>query len=403
MESHSKIFVAGGSGMVGLAIIRKLISSGYDNTVSNFHKRPLNTDAAPVRWVKLDLTRQSDTESFFEKERPEYVFLAAARVGGILANSSYPANFIYDNIAIATNIIHSCYRYGVKKLLNLGSSCIYPREAPQPLKEEYLLTGPLEPTNEAYAIAKIAAIKLCRYYNQEYGTNFMSVMPTNLYGPNDNFDMETSHVLPALIRKFHLGRLLSKGQFDLIKKDFLAHGNAEGDIGGRRVVVCQDSPVDDVLALLRHFGVYGSSQSPPIGESGSLSNPTPNTQHPTPNTVVELWGTGTPRREFLHVDDLADACVFILNQRDYPVLGEFVNLGIGEDISIQELSVLIQEITDYRGEVAYDTSKPDGMREKLLDVSRSEELAWKAKIGLKEGLRDTYNWYLRNSSQASND
>ncbi|MCD6281580.1 MAG: GDP-L-fucose synthase, partial [Deltaproteobacteria bacterium] len=269
---------------------------------------------------ELDLTRQEDVEAFFEKERPEYVFLAAARVGGILANSTYKAEFIYDNIMIAANVINTSYKYGVKKLLNLGSSCIYPKHAPQPMKEEYLLSGKLEPTNEPYAIAKIAAIKLCRYYNEQYGTNFISVMPTNLYGPNDNFDLKTSHVLPALIRKFHDAKVEGKDK-------------------------------------------------------------------------VVLWGTGTPRREFLYVDDLADACLHLMQDYDARDIGEFVNIGTGEDITIKELAELIASIVGFRGDIVWDRDKPDGTPQKLLDVSRINKMGWKAKTGLKQGIIQTYDWY----------
>jgi len=258
-------------------------------------------------------------ETFFEKEKPEYVFLAAAKVGGILANNTYPADFIYDNIMIQTNIIHASSQNNVRKLLFLGSSCIYPKHAPQPMREEYLLTGVLEPTNEPYAIAKIAGIKMCQAFNRQYATNFISVMPTNLYGPFDNFDLETSHVLPALMRKFHEAK----------------------------VAMQQAKP-------------------------------------------VVLWGTGTPKREFLYIDDLADACVFLMKRYDG---SEIVNIGVGEDISISELAALIKEIVAYEGDVIYDASKPDGTPRKLLDVSRLHSLGWKAKTGLREGIAKTYEWY----------
>ena len=307
MMKNAKIFIAGHRGLVGSAIVRKLKKEGYNNLVVRSHS-------------ELDLTRQEDVEAFFEKERPEYVFLAAARVGGILANSTYKAEFIYDNIMIAANVINTSYKYGVKKLLNLGSSCIYPKHAPQPMKEEYLLSGKLEPTNEPYAIAKIAAIKLCRYYNEQYGTNFISVMPTNLYGPNDNFDLKTSHVLPALIRKFHDAKVEGKDK-------------------------------------------------------------------------VVLWGTGTPRREFLYVDDLADACLHLMQDYDARDIGEFVNIGTGEDITIKELAELIASIVGFRGDIVWDRDKPDGTPQKLLDVSRINKMGWKARTGLKQGIIQTYDWY----------
>ncbi|AEH61478.1 NAD-dependent epimerase/dehydratase [Methanosalsum zhilinae DSM 4017] len=308
MENNSKIYVAGHRGLVGSAIMRKLESKEYSNLIYRTHK-------------ELDLTDQKAVNDFFEQEKPDYVFLAAAKVGGILANSTYPAEFIYDNLMIETNVIHAAYKNNVKKLLFLGSSCIYPKHAPQPMKEEYLLTGELEPTNEAYAIAKIAGIKLCKYYNQQYGTNFISVMPTNLYGPNDNFDLKTSHVLPALIRKFHEAKI-----------------NKE------------------------------------------------------PEVVV--WGTGKPRREFLHVDDMADACVYLMENFDAQEIGEFVNVGVGEDISISELAEIIKKIFGFEGEIVYNNSRPDGTPQKLLDVTRLNELGWNPKISLENGIKNTYRWYM---------
>jgi GDP-L-fucose synthase len=308
MDKESKIYIAGHRGLVGSALIRKLQAEGYENLVIRTSK-------------ELDLRRQADVDVFFDKERPDYVFLAAAKVGGILANSTYKAEFIYDNIMIASNVIHAAYKSGAKKLLNLGSSCIYPKHAPQPMKEEYLLNGVLEPTNEPYAIAKIAAIKLCRYYNEQYGTNFISVMPTNLYGPNDNFDLETSHVIPALIRKFHEAKQVGRKE-------------------------------------------------------------------------AALWGTGKPYREFLYVDDLADACVFLMEKHDYNVIGEFVNIGAGTDLTIDEISALIQRIVGFEGITTHDPSKPDGVPRKLLDTSRMRSLGWVAKTSLEEGIRKTYEGYL---------
>jgi len=311
MNLQSKIFVAGHRGLVGSAIHNNLQSKGYNNILTRTHG-------------ELDLTSQQAVNNFFETERPEYVFLAAAKVGGILANSTYPADFIYQNIMIEANVIHAAYKYGVKKLLFLGSSCIYPKFAPQPMKEEYLLTGELEETNEAYAIAKIAGIRLCKHYNQQYGTNFMSVMPTNLYGQNDNFNLQTSHVMPALIRKFHEAKINNE-----------------------------------------------------------------------PHVVV--WGTGTPRREFMHVDDMADACVYLMENCNAEDIGEFVNIGVGEDLTIRELAILIADIVGYRGQTVYDTTKPDGTPQKLLDVSRLHELGWNARISLRDGIRQSYQWYLNNS------
>jgi GDP-L-fucose synthase len=313
MNKDAKIYVAGHRGLVGSAILRKLQADGYTNLVYKTSQ-------------ELDLRDKNQVDRFFEEEKPEYVFLAAAKVGGIVANNEYPADFIRDNLMIQTNVIDAAYRNGVKKLLFLGSTCIYPKFAPQPLKEEYLLTGELEPTNEPYAIAKIAGIKMCQSYNRQYGTKYISVMPTNLYGPNDNFDLHTSHVLPALIRKFHEAK----------------ENNAP---------------------------------------------------------YVEVWGTGTPRREFLYSDDLADACVFLMNNYEG---NEIVNVGVGEDISIKELAEKIKSIVGYEGEIIFDTTKPDGTPRKLVDVSKINALGWKASISLDEGLQKAYQWFLDNVAVKTN-
>src|SRR3989339_1607373 len=312
MEPDAKIYVAGHQGLVGGAIWRRLQAAGFKNLVS----RSLEA---------LDLRDQAAVADFFGRERPEYVFLAAARVGGIRANATFPADFIYDNLMIQTNIIHQAYRHKVKKLLFLGSSCIYPRSCPQPIKEEYLLSGELEQTNEAYAVAKIAGIKMCQSYNRQYGTNFISVMPTNLYGPNDNFDLKNSHVLPALIRKFHDAK---------VKK-------------AKEVVV---------------------------------------------------WGTGAPRREFLHVDDMADGCLFLMNNfsptKEQNEKGEiFMNLGTGTDVTIKELTELVKKIVGFVGDMVWDASKPDGMPRKLQDMSRMHSLGWKHKIDLEKDIGLAYEWY----------
>jgi GDP-L-fucose synthase len=307
LDKGSKIYVAGHRGLVGSALIRALEKKGFKNLVTRTH-------------ADLDLADQSAVKKFFENEKPEYVFLAAAKVGGIHANNTYPAEFIYQNIEIQTNVIHNSYLTGVKKLCFLGSSCIYPKFAPQPMKEKYLLDGKLEPTNEPYAIAKIAGIKMCQSYNRQYGTNFISVMPTNLYGPNDNYDPENSHVLASLVRKF---------------------------VDAKR-----------------------SSDSKPW------------TTDSEPRTVT-VWGTGTPRREFLHVDDMADACLFLMGKYND---SEIVNIGTGEDISIKELAELIAEETSFKGKIEFDTSKPDGTPRKLLDVSRLTELGWSSSIPLRTGL-----------------
>ena len=307
MNKSDKIYVAGHRGLVGSALMRRLERGGYRNLVSRPHS-------------ELDLTNQAAVEAFFAREKPRHVFLAAGRVGGITANANYPARFIYDNLAIEVNVIDASHRHGVDKLLFLGSSCIYPKLAPQPMKEEYLLTGTLEPTNEPYAIAKIAGLKMCAAYNREHGTEYLCVMPTNLYGPGDNFDPETSHVLPALIRKVHEAK--------------------ERD-----------------------------------------------------SQEIVLWGSGEPLREFLHSDDLADACVHLMERHRAADLGEFVNIGAGREISIRELAMLIAEIAGYRGRLVYDTSKPDGTPRKLLDSSRLAALGWNARIALREGITAVFAEY----------
>lgn len=311
MNKHDKIYIAGHRGMVGSAIYRKLQSMGYENIVTRGSK-------------DLDLTSQIAVKEFFELEKPDYVFLAAAKVGGIQANNIYRADFIYQNLMIECNVIHESYRNNVTKLLFLGSSCIYPKLAPQPLREEYLLTGTLEPTNEPYAIAKIAGLKLCENYKRQYGSNFISAMPTNLYGPNDNYDLNNSHVLPALIRKFHDAK-----------------------------------------------------------QAGLDS--------------VEIWGTGSPRREFLHVDDLADACLFLMHNYNEETI---VNIGVGEDISIKELALLIRHIVGFEGELTFNTEKPDGTPRKLMDVSKLNGLGWKASISLEEGIKKVYEDVFVNNLEA---
>jgi GDP-L-fucose synthase len=311
MKKDSKIYVAGHRGLVGSAIVRKLASDGFGQIITR-------TSA------ELDLTRQDAVETFFAAGKPEYVFLAAAKVGGILANNTYPGEFIYKNLMIQNNVIHQSYVHGVTKLLFLGSSCIYPKFASQPMQEDALLTGILEPTNEPYALAKIAGIKMCQSYNRQYGTRFISAMPTNLYGPNDNFDLQNSHVLPALIHKFHLAKLNQKPS-------------------------------------------------------------------------VEIWGTGTPKREFLHVDDLADACLFLMQNYDE---NDIINVGVGEDISIKELAGLVRETVGYDGQLVFDKDKPDGTPRKLMDVSRISALGWRAKISLADGIRDTYEWFIQQQQKS---
>ncbi|HPC35531.1 MAG TPA: GDP-L-fucose synthase [Candidatus Marinimicrobia bacterium] len=394
MEKDSKIYVAGNSGLVGSSIVRKLKAEGYDNLIF-------------TPYPEYDLRNQQQVDNFFKKEKPDYVFLAAAKVGGILANSTYPAEFIYDNLMIATNVIHASYKYGVKKLLNLGSSCIYPKLAPQPLKEEYLLTGPLEPTNEPYAIAKISAIKLCYYYNKQYGTNFISVMPTNLYGPSDNFNLETSHVLPAILRKMHLAKCLENNDWDSIRQDL-----------NKRPIEDINGNADDktILRILKKYGIslmeyaigskqYAFSQNfvpiancqlPPENCQLPTANcllPTANCPLPTANCQLTLWGTGKPRREFLYVDDLADAVLFLMNNYNAKDIGEFINIGTGEDITIKELAEMVKEIVGFKGEIEWDVSKPDGTPQKLLDVGRLNKLGWRHKTSLRDGIIKDYNWY----------
>ncbi|MCF6309094.1 MAG: GDP-L-fucose synthase [Sulfurimonas sp.] len=336
MNKNSKIYIAGHSGLVGNAIVKNLESKGYTNLIYKTHK-------------ELDLLDQAAVENFFETEKPEYVILAAAKVGGIVANNTYRADFIYENLQIQNNVIHQSYKHKVKKLLFLGSTCIYPKNAPQPLSEDSLLTSPLEYTNEPYAIAKIAGIKMCESYNLQYGTNFISVMPTNLYGPNDNFDLETSHVLPALLRKMHEAKLNNKPQ-------------------------------------------------------------------------VEIWGSGKPRREFLYSEDMADACIFILENRDFEdichseldseskttsshsqldwesnkeIKNTHINIGTGVDISIKDLAFTIKSIVGYKGELYFNTDKPDGTMLKSTDPSKLHELGWKHKVELVDGIKMTYDWYIR--------
>lgn len=308
MRTTDKIYVAGHRGLVGSAIMRRLEAGGYKNIVTRTH-------------AELDLLNQHAVHAFFEAEKPDCVFLAAAKVGGIHANNTYPADFIYQNLMIESNIIHAAYLNKVKKLLFLGSSCIYPKHAPQPIKEEHLLTGLLEPTNEPYALAKIAGIKMCGAYNRQYGTNFISVMPTNLYGPNDNYDLQDSHVLPALMRKMHEAK----------------------QRGDKEVVV---------------------------------------------------WGTGSPRREFLYSDDLADACVFLMEKCDAKETGEFVNIGVGSDLTIRELAQLIANVVGFHGQLTFDRAKPDGTPQKLLDVSHLQQLGWRAKTALKDGIQAAYAEFL---------
>ncbi|PMP81204.1 MAG: GDP-fucose synthetase, partial [Caldisericum exile] len=314
------------------------------------------------------LTDQKATREFFEQERPEYVFLAAAKVGGINANDTYPADFAYINLMIESNVIKASYDYKVKKLLFLGSSCIYPKMAPQPIKEEYLLSGYLEPTNEAYAIAKIAGLKLCQYFKKQYRANFISVMPTNLYGPNDNYNLETSHVLPALIRKIHLAKLLEQNDFNNLIKDL-----KRTPLGFGIDKKIDYSNKGSILGALSQVGISYSTDDQRL-------------------ITLSLWGTGSPKREFLHVDDMADACIYLMQKYDGL---EHVNIGTGEDLTIKELAMMIKDIIGFRGELKFDSTKPDGTPRKLLDVTKLHELGWRHRIELDEGIKMTYEEYKR--------
>ncbi|UZP66890.1 GDP-L-fucose synthase [Desulfovibrio mangrovi] len=336
-DPETSIYVAGHRGLVGGAIVRCLQAGGARNLLLRTH-------------AELDLTDQHAVEAFFAEYTPQVVFLAAARVGGILANSTYPADFIYNNLTIQNNVLHQAYKHGVRRLLFLGSSCIYPKMAPQPIREESLLTGPLEPTNSAYAVAKIAGIEMCRAYNRQYGTSFVPVMPTNLYGPGDSFSLETSHVLPALLRKCHLARMIAQGDMEAVTRDEAVFG-----------------PVPDDVR--RSLGLEGAAGRPEI----------------------VVWGTGTARREFLHVDDLAKACVHLVFKTDET---ELLNIGTGEDITIRELALLVRDVVGVDVPLVFDTEKPDGTPRKVLDVSRIKALGWEPSIGLREGVAAVYRWYM---------
>jgi GDP-L-fucose synthase len=380
LSRHSRIFLAGHRGMVGSAICRRLQADNYDRIITRSHD-------------ELDLVNQAAVRHFFENEKIDAVILAAAKVGGIHANDTYRAEFIFKNIMIQTNVVHAACRTGVKRLLFLGSSCIYPKYAEQPMREEQLLTGSLESTNEPYAIAKIAGIKLCESYNDQYGTHYRSVMPTNLYGPNDNFDLEDSHVLPAMIRKFHLAKLAHNADWDGIEKDQALFGSISADLQKQLKKTCSSQGTDRRRTL-----------------------------------AVRLWGSGRPKREFLHVDDLASACLFLFNlgddayasacgmpvqQTDRPPREghpgssnttlkdrnrvSHINVGSGKDIHIAELAQIVQDVVGYEGHVSWDTSMPDGAPRKLLDISRLTQLGWKPRISLRKGIKSTYEWYLAQS------
>lgn len=363
MNTSSKIYVAGHSGLVGSAILRTLREKGYSNIVTRYHN-------------ELDLTDCNEVAEFFKEEHPEYVFLAAAKVGGIKANNKYRADFMYENLMIQTNVIHQSYLNGVRKLMFLGSTCIYPKESPQPIKEEYLLTGSLEYTNEPYAIAKIAGMKMCESYNLQYGTNFISVMPTNLYGPHDNFDLETSHVLPALIRKIFLGKALEENDWQIIIND-LNKRPIEGIDGSNERT--------EILEILEKHGIHLEL---------------PYEVQIDPSVTVEIWGSGKPRRELLWSEDLAEACVFLMENIDFKeIVGKVIdptvrtevrdthiNIGTGEDISIKELAELIKETLRFKGSLNFNSQKADGASRKLTDPSKILNLGWKPKTSLREGI-----------------
>lgn len=359
MNKDSKIYVAGHSGLVGSAIWRNLISKGYKNLVGRLHE-------------ELDLLDSNAVKRFFDEEKPSYVILAAAFVGGIVANNTYRADFIYKNLQIQNNVIFESYKHKVKKLLFLGSSCVYPKEAPQPLKEEYLLTSPLEYTNEPYAIAKIAGLKMCESFNIQYDTNFISVMPTNLYGPHDNFDLEKSHVLPALIRKMHLAKCMQENNWSGIQRDLKRRSLDR--MNGK-------STVDDFVYTLNKFGLFSNH--------------------------IELWGSGKPLREFLWSDDLADACVYIMervNFRDLvddieEIRNTHINIGTGEEVSIKELAYLVADIIGYKGKIKFNTSMPDGTMRKLTDVSKLQSLGWQHKVNLEKGIQLMYKWYTEDQKE----
>ena len=406
MEKNSKIYIAGHRGLVGSAIVNGLKAKGYTNIIGKTHD-------------ELDLLDQKAVEAFFQTEKPEFVFLAAAKVGGIVANNTYRADFIYENLQIQNNIIHQSYKNNVKKLMFLGSTCIYPKYAPQPMPEDCLLTDTLEYTNEPYAIAKIAGIKMCESYNLQYGTNYISVMPTNLFGPNDNFDLEKSHVLPALIRKIHLGKALEENDWDAIQKDLDKLPIERVDGKARK---------EDVLSILDKYGIKQLN--------------TPHSTHNTPQVSIEIWGSGKPMREFLWSEDMADACIFLMEHINFndiiannptpktqnstpntqhptppsqdgkpcdalntqhstlnttpEVRNTHINIGTGIDISIKELAEMIKETVGFRGNLYFNTDKPDGTMKKLTDVSKLHALGWKHKVSLQEGIEKMYQWYKGN-------
>lgn len=349
LNRKAKVYIAGHKGLVGSALLRRFEKEGFTNIVVRTSQ-------------ELNLINQSEVNSFFEEEKPDYVLLAAAKVGGILANSTYPADFIYQNIMISTNVIHAAYKFGAKKLLNLGSSCIYPRIVPDKMAEDCLLSAPLEKTNEAYALAKIAAIKLCHYYNKQYGTNFISLMPTNQYGIGDNFNMETAHLLPMIMRRFHLAKLLANDDFETIKKDLKRYklGNGLDDS-------FDYENNEEVEKVLNKLGAYKDH--------------------------VVLWGDGSVFREMMSSDDLADASFYLMENKEANEIGELVNVTDGTDIQLKDLFEIVKDIVGFKGEIKYDKTKPNGTPRKLMDATKIKQLGWSPKIDLKQGISDTYAWY----------
>jgi GDP-L-fucose synthase len=402
MNKNTKIYVAGHRGLVGSAIVNELEAKGYTNLIFRTHK-------------ELDLTSQQEVADFFTNEKPEYVILAAAKVGGIVANNTYRADFIYENLMIQNNVIHQSYLHGIKKLLFLGSTCIYPKECPQPMKEEYLLTSPLEYTNEPYAIAKIAGIKMCESYNIQYGTNFIAVQPTNLYGPNDNFNLEKSHVLPALLRKVHLGKALETNDWITIRSD-LNKLPIEGVDG--------NATEDEILQILSKYGVRYSKDTSHFERSREISQ-TQKDQDSRFNSEysrgeisrggveVEIWGSGNPMREFLWSEDMANACIHLMEKIDFKdivtlstvegqqpttnnqqqITNTHINIGTGKEVSIKELALIIKEVIGFQGNFYFNTTKPDGTMRKLTDTTKLRSLGWKPSVTLQEGIQRMYRWY----------
>ena len=385
MQPTSRIYIAGHRGLAGSALTRRLRAEGFSDLITRTH-------------AELDLERPQEVQAFFAHECPEFVILAAAKVGGIHANSTYPVDFLLSNLKIQNNVIEASWRHGVKGLLFLGSSCIYPRLAPQPLKEEYLLTGPLEPTNEPYAIAKIAGIELCQAFNRQYGTRFLSVMPTNLYGPNDNYDLQNSHVLPAFIRKFHLAKLASRGDWQAIEKDERVYGPIPADfiMNLKAISKAANRPVPSSYDQRAAPGSHPVSGGVPSG-SGSVS-----TAPPSQPAALTLWGTGSPLREFLYSDDLADACLFLMQrfesifsgEKTFPGPNHLFNIGCGEDLPIRDLAHMAKQIVAFDGPIQWDSTKPDGTPKKLLDVTWLKSMGWRPKTPLETGIRSAYQDYL---------